>query len=512
MNAGRITTCATSTQFKDWNAIPWQKVEKKVKRIQVRIAKAIREGKYNKAKSLQWLLTHSYYGRLLAVMKVTSNKGKNTPGIDGKTWKTPEEKLEAAGTLKTKGYKPLPLLRKHINKKNGKKRPLGIPTIRDRAMQALLALALKPVGETLADINSYGFREKRACADAIQQIFNSLAKSYSPIWILDADIKACFDMISHEWLLENVTTDKKILRAWLKAGFMENGELFPTHEGTPQGGIISPILANIALDGLERAIKAAVPRRSKVNFTRYADDFVVTGCTKELLEQVVKPVIIAFLAKRGLLLSDEKTRIVHIDDGFDFLGQNVRKYNGKLLIKPTKAAIKSLLDKVRKVVRKMRGAKPETLIWKLNPIIRGWANFHRFVVSKEIFSYIDMRIYWMLRRWAKRRHNKKGIKWLTEKYFSEGDIKGAFSIKVKIQKKQEKGKKKEKSRKKDKPKEKQKYKVYELVKASSTTIKRHIKIRAQANPYDPAFNEYFEKRARNKSVTALDRSEVYNSR
>jgi len=275
---------APSANGSNWKAIDWQKVRREVRRLQIRIAKAVREGRHGRVKALQWLLTRSYSGKALAVKRVVSNRGRKTPGVDGVIWSTLKQKIQAVYALRRRGYQARPLRRVHIPKKNGKMRPLGIPTMHDRAMQALYALALQPVAETLADPNSYGFRLYRSCADAIQQCFNSLVRRYSPQWILEGDIKACFDEICHMWLLEHIPMDCFMLRQWLKAGYFEGGNLYPTKTGTPQGGIISPILANMALDGLEAAVKAVTPRRTKVNVIRYADDFVITGKTKELLE------------------------------------------------------------------------------------------------------------------------------------------------------------------------------------------------------------------------------------
>jgi RNA-directed DNA polymerase len=455
----------------------------KVERLQMRIAKATREGKHRKAASLQWILTHSYYAKLLAVKRVTTNKGKNTAGVDSVIWKTSAQKMAAVKSLNRRGYKPLPLRRHYIPKKNGKKRPLGIPTMRDRAMQALYAMALKPIAETLADPNSYGFRDARSCHDAIQQIFIALANLYSAQWILEGDIKSCFDEISHEWLLENIPLDKKILNAWLKAGYLEEGKRFPTTEGTPQGGIVSPLLANMALDGLEKAIRDAMPSKSKVNVIRFADDFVTTGSLRELLESKARPAVKSFLEPRGLKLSDAKTLITNIDDGFDFLGFNVRKYKGKLLIKPSKKATKAFLDKVRETINLMRGAKPEALIATLNPIIRGWVNYHKHVVAKKTFNYVDWQIDHMLWRWARRRHPKKSSRWVKHKYFPTFEYIGTtFVAKVEI--------------------EKGKYQKFALTKASWMPIQRHIKVRQEANPFDPKYKDYFKKRQRQHSILA----------
>ena len=465
-----------------WHQINWYRALQHVRRMQLRIAKATREGKTRKVKSLQRLLTHSFHAKALAVKRVTENRGKATPGVDGQTWSTPEDKFKAISSLQRKGYKPFPLRRVYIPKSNGKKRPLGIPTMKDRAMQALHKLVLEPVAETLADRNSYGFRPERACADAIEQTFIVLSRQNRAQWILEGDIKSCFDEISHDWLMNNVPMDKGILRKWLKAGFIDHKKLFPTEAGTPQGGIISPTLSNIALDGLEKELKTF--RGNKVNFVRYADDFIVTGRSKELLENEVKPVIVRFLMERGLTLSEEKTRVTHIEEGFDFLGQNVRKYNGKFLIKPSKKNINKFLEKVRKVLNKLTTAKQEDVIKVLNPIILGWANYHRHVVAKDIFSWVDHHIVRKLWQWCKRRHPNKGRRWIKARYFHMFEARDwVFAAKGKS------------------PDGKTNY--MKLYSAASTPIRRHAKIKSEACPYDMAWEPYFEERKIQKAKDDL---------
>ncbi len=405
-------TGATSYLEKHWKSIDWKKMQSEVRRLQMGIAKAVTEKKWNKVKSLQWILTHSVSVKLLAVRRVTSRKGARTPGVDGIIWNTPAKKMRAVLALKRRGYKALPLRRVLIRKRNGKFRPLGIPCLSDRAMQALYLLSLEPVSETLADPNSYGFRMYRACRDAIAQCFCALTKKTSSKWILEADIKACFDWINHDWLLANIPMDNQILRQCLKCGFVQNRKLFPTTDGTPQGGVASPTLANMTLDGLEKVIKAASSRKHKVNFVRYADDFIVTASTKEHLEAVILPAIKAFLSERGLTISDEKTRIVHIEQGFDFLGQNVRKYKNTLIIKPAKDNLQAFKEKVKSIIKQGRGWKAESLIDKLNPVIRGWANYHRNIQSYQAFCEIHDIINNALFKWAKRGHSNKTQKWI----------------------------------------------------------------------------------------------------
>lgn len=452
-------------------------LRQQVRRLQVRIAKAVQGGHYRRASALQWLLTHSRAARLLAVWRVTTNRGAKTPGVDNLIWRTSRQKLQAADNLKRRGYKPKPLRRIYMLKKNGKLRPLSIPTMHDRAMQALHALALAPVAETLADTNSYGFREGRSCADALEHAHIVLSRKHSPQWVLEGDIRACFDEISHAWLLQHVLMDRQILRQWLQAGYWEKGQLFPTRQGTPQGGPISPLLANLALDGMQQAVAGAVAKKGdKVHLVRYADDFIVTGATPELLEQKVKPALTAFLSQRGLQLSEQKTVITHIRQGFHFLGHTVRKFGDKLLITPAKSNVKAVRDKIRLCIQSALGLSQEALLLKLNPLIRGWANYYRHGAAKRTFDRLDHYVFWQLLRWAKRRHPNKSATWKRRKYFSAAAKPGLFSVR--------------------RPQGNSAGPVLALYTAASTPIQRHIKVRRVAHPYDPDYTQYFEQRRR----------------
>jgi RNA-directed DNA polymerase len=479
MTAGTILAGAPFHETIDWNRIDWQKVNRNVRRLQVRIVKAAEVGRWGQVKALQRLLTRSFSGKALAVRRVTENKGKRTPGVDGEIWDTPIKKAQGIKSLRQRGYRAQPLRRTYIRKSNGKQRPLSISTMKDRAMQSVYKLVLDPIAETTGDPNSYGFREKRSTADAIGQCFVCLGQKRSATAIWEADIRGCFDNISHEWLLENIPMEKGILRQWLKAGYIDRNVFYETQEGAPQGSPISPVLANLTLDGLEATVNGHYPsgvkRQRQLHMVRFADDFVAFARSRGPLETEVKPRVEAFLAERGLSLSAEKTKLTDIDQGFDFLGQNVRKYSGKLLIKPAKKNIKAFLDKVRTIIKTHRHLSAGQLIVKLNPIIRGWVNFHRHVVSKKVFSYIDHQIFQALWRWARRRHRRKGNRWIYRKYFRPKNkhCKGFYG----------------RSKRKDGS-----YRPLQLVKAANIPIQRYVKVKAAANPFDPRWERYFEKR------------------
>ncbi len=488
-----MTESKTSERLSDskqlefqWKSIDWAKAEKEVNRLQARIVKATQQKDWNSVKRLQYLLTHSFHAKALAVKKVTTNEGKKTAGVDGVLWNTPATKMKAVLSLTDKGYKASPLRRVYIAKKDKKKkRPLGIPTMYDRAMQALYALALDPVSEATADRYSFGFRKCRCAQDACEYAFSFLARQVSPQWVLEGDIKGCFDHISHDWLLENIPMDKSILKQFLKAGFVFNEELFPTEEGTPQGGVISPILANMALDGIEEVIRNKyylslkgvesefVRNKTLINFVRYADDFIITAKTEEIALEV-KELVRDFLSTRGLELSDEKTVVTNINDGFDFLGWTFRKFKGKLIVKPSKKSIKAIVSKLSETINQRGKAwNQDVLIMKLNQQIRGWTNYHQSVVASEAFAHLDYVLYELLWHWAKRRHPKKGKWWISTKYWHrKGSRSWVFST--------------------DKS---------ELIRVDHTSIVRHKKVNTTKNPYIDT--DYFAQRKFDQGAARL---------
>ncbi len=415
-----------------WSEIDWTAAEAVVRRLQDRIYRAAAAGNGRQVKNLQKLLVRSLSAKRLAVRRVTQqNAGRNTPGVDGVVCRTPESRTKLTAGLSLRGYRPQPVRRVHIPKSDGRgrTRPLGIPTIRDRSLQMLVKLALEPEWETRFEANSYGFRPGRCTMDAIVALHATLAPAGASGWLLDADISGCFDAIGHDPLLARLPVFTTTIRRWLKAGAVELSTWTPTTAGAPQGGPLSPLLANVALDGMERLFGAEddqgrYVRPSKrrgldhgIGLIRYADDLVVTAPTREVLATYVVPKLTAFLGERGLKLSEAKTRIVHVDEGIDFLGFTVRRYRGVVLTRPQKAKLVRHLRAIGDYLRQHRQATPSQIIGDLAPLIRGWANYYRHGASKHAFHLADHRVHAKLWRWAKRRHPTKTAAWIRSRYF-----------------------------------------------------------------------------------------------
>ncbi|MBZ9633659.1 group II intron reverse transcriptase/maturase [Clostridium sp. FP1] len=453
-----------------WKSIDWKNIEKFVNKIQARIVKATINKNWKLVKELQRMLVHSHYAKLMSVKRITTNKGKKTPGIDNILWNSAKKKCEAVKLLNSKNYKPKPLKRVNIRKQNGKLRPLGIATMHDRAMQTLYMMGLDPVVESMSDKTSFGFRKNRSCVDAMSQIFINFSRKSSPTWVLEGDIKGCFNNISHKWLTDNSPMDTNVLNKLIKSGYVYKGKLFSTKSGTAQGSPISPCLANFTLDGIDELLKSTFKRstkirnneRPKVNLIRYADDFIVTAPDSETAIKA-KEIIKSFLIQRGLELSDEKTIITHIDEGFDFIGWNIKKYKGKLLIKPSQKSIKRVISKISAIIKGNKSVEQDILIIKLNQIITGWSNYHQCAVSNDIFQKIDHITFQMLWKWAKRRHPNKGKRWIKSKYWK---VHGARNWVFKDNKK--------------------------LILMSDKKIIRHIPLKLNKNPYTDT--QYFEER------------------
>ncbi len=479
----------------DWNAMDWRKAHRTVRNLRQRIFRATQEGNLKKVRSLQKLMLKSYSNRLVSVRRVAQlNAGKDTPGVDKLILKTPTARGKMVDTIAHYTlWKAKPARRVYIPKANGKSRPLGIPVIVDRCLQSMVKNVLEPSWEARFESISYGFRPGRSCHDAIAKIYLLARPNKTKKWILDADIKGAFDNISHNHLLKAIgpVPGKEVIKQWLKAGYVEHGEFHATEQGTPQGGVASPLLANIALHGMEEAIGVTYDSRGQLRgkraVVRYADDFVCFCESREDAEQVQK-ILVEWLSERGLTLSEEKTRIVHLTEGFDFLGFNIRHYPApqtsrtgwKLLIKPSKEAVKDLRKKLKDQWKKAQGSTVQTVLNKLNPIIRGWANYFRTVVTKEIFSTLDHWMYGKEKHYAKQMHPNKSINWRRRKYWGRLHLDRldfwVFG---------------------------DKQTGSHLLRFSWFPIERHPLVKGRASPDDPQLKDYWKKRqaAKGKNLT-----------
>ncbi len=473
----------------EWLAINWQKAFRILKNLRSRIFRAAQDGNLKKLRSLQKLMLRSYANAITSVRKVTQiNAGKYTPGVDQKIVRTSAGRSRMTNEiLSLQPWKAKPTRRIYIPKNNGKKRPLGIPVVKDRCLQAMIVNALEPEWESKFESSSYGFRPGRGCHDAIGRIF-ALAKSNGTRpWVIDADIKGAFDNIDHEHLLNAIGSfpGKNLIRQWLKAGYMEGLTFNPTGQGTPQGGVCSPLLANIALHGLEETL--GIGRNKKKNATgpirivRYADDFVIFCPSKESAVSAMAKVK-EWLIIRGLELSEEKTRIVHISEGFDFLGFNIRQYPSKvkkqeriLLIRPSNESTQKIRNRLKGIWLDNKTAPVDKLVTMLNPIIRGWTNYFRVGVSKKTFAGLDRWMFHRSWRHAQRKHPNKSATWRVRRYWGR--------INLNRQDKWVFGDKKTGDH---------------LLKFQWTKIQRHIMVKRTYSPDDPMLKEYWLSRSRIK--------------
>ncbi len=469
-------------QILQWDAIDWQTVEGNVRNLRRRIYRASKLGQWNRVRSLMKLMLRSYSNLLASVRRVTQeNKGRKTPGVDHQVVLTPKSRMALVKKmLKYTLWKAKPTRRVYIPKANTKLRPLGIPTIKNRVAQAVVKNALEPSWEARFEGNSYGFRPGRSCHDAIKHVWFRLRSNARDRWILDADIKGAFDNISHEYILKAIghVPSRELIKQWLKAGYVEAEILHATKSGVPQGGIISPLISNIALDGMQQLLKG------KASVIRYADDFVATAPTREEIEAIV-PTIEKWLQERGLVMHAEKTRIVSVQNGFDFLGFSVKHYKGKCLFQPQKEKVFGLLKEVRRWLRSNRSASAENVIRHLNPILIGWSNYYKHASSKQTFSFVQHQIWDTLWKWCLRRHPNKGKHWIYKKYF-QNTQKERWIFFSKITDKYGQSE------------------VLQLFNMSHVRIERHIKVCGSASPDDPTLQEYWQNRQqRSKGIMRM---------
>ncbi|GEM47729.1 group II intron reverse transcriptase/maturase [Deinococcus cellulosilyticus] len=480
----------------DWLTTDWQTVNRNVRNLRRRIFRAEQEGNHRKVKNLQKLMLRSQSNTLQSVRRVTEiNAGKQTAGVDKVVVSTAKEKGKLVDLLSTaEPWRAKPARRVYIPKANGKQRPLGIPTVLDRCLQAKVKNAMEPQWEARFEASSYGFRPGRSAHDAITAIYNITSNWRGrKKWVVDADIKGAFDNINHDFVLNAIkdTPGHELVKQWLKAGVMENGKFQDTEAGTPQGGVISPLLANIALHGMESALSIRrSPGREAVlgprSVVRYADDFVVF-CESQEDAETSKQILSNWLAKRGLELSEEKTRITHLSIGFDFLGFNVREYpsnrrkkGSSVLIKPSKKTILRIKDKLRKIWLDMAGKDADDVCMKLNPIMRGWANYFRVGVSSAAFSYLDHWMNYRAIRYVNRTHPNKSTSWRMAKYFGKRNKKSSdkwvFGLK---------------------------YSPYFLLRFGWIGIERHVMVKGSASPDNAQLKDYWA--IRQRKVSQLNR-------
>lgn len=504
--------------LKEWSDIDWKIVKKRVRNLRRRIYRAKQNGQWNKVRSLMKLMLRSYSNLLLSVRRVTKDHvGRRTAGLDGQTAAKLAERVKLVRDMLTYSlWQAKPARRIYIPKANGQQRPLGIPTVKNRVAQAVVKNALEPLWETEFEANSYGFRPGRSCHDALEQSWIRLQKGMDT-WVLDADIKGAFDNISHEYILKAIgeIPGRELIKQWLKAGYVEAEVFHTTESGTPQGGIISPLLANIALDGIERLLASdktvktyqctkqttgekyiKEKKLGKYGFIRYTDDFIITARSSEEIEAII-PTIKRWLLERGLELNQDQTKVVHIEQGFNFLGFNVRQFNGSCFIVPHKEKVKEFLAKIRAWLKAHPTITQEAVIAHLNPIIRGWGNYYRHGVSQRVFSYIDHEIWKSLWQWSLRRHSKrvgkqkgKGKEWVRKRYFKTvNGNKWTFATnRINRHGKEE---------------------TIAICRLAKIPIQRHVKIKGTASPDDPSLDTYWEQRHTNYGKAYWDKGSKY---